>query len=184
VANFSSGTVVKFVGSTPSTFASFGSQKGPTGLAFDSAGNLYVSLNIDNTIREVTPSGVVSTFASTDLNRPKGLAFDASGNLYASNFNTIEKFTPAGVPSLFANSGLSVPLGLAFDTLGNLYVANQGNHTIEKFTSGGVGSLFADRLHSPNYLAFEVPEPSAAALALAAMPIPLLRRRRRVAARC
>ena len=54
-----------------STFAS--GFNGPAGLAFDSAGNLYVA-NDDGTVSEVTPAGVVSTFAS-GFNDPAGLAF-------------------------------------------------------------------------------------------------------------
>ena len=58
---------------------------------------------------EVTPAGVVSTFA-TGFNIPVGLAFDAAGNLYVANTgdNTVSKVTPAGVVSTFA-SGFTVP---------------------------------------------------------------------------
>ena len=61
----------------------------PDALAFDSAGNLYVA-NFgtyprgQDTVSEVTPSGVVSTFA-TGLTNPTGLAFDSAGNLYVAN---------------------------------------------------------------------------------------------------
>ena len=73
----------------------------PTGLAFDSAGNLYAANNTSNTIEMFTPGGVPSTFATTGLSNPIGLAFDSAGNLYAANHgnNTIEKFTPGGVGS-------------------------------------------------------------------------------------
>ena len=69
---------------------------GPSGLAFDSAGNLYAANVNANTIERFTPGGVGSVFANTGLNYPLGLAFDSAGNLYAANLNnnTIEKFTP------------------------------------------------------------------------------------------
>src|SRR5262249_41041666 len=59
----------------------------PTGLAFDSSGNLYVSSQTANRILKVTPSGVVSTFVDSNsgLDVPLGLAFDSSGNLYVAN---------------------------------------------------------------------------------------------------
>ena len=56
----------------------------PDGLAFDAAGNLYVANSGNDTVSEVTPAGVVSTFAS-GFNFPDGLAFDAAGNLYVAN---------------------------------------------------------------------------------------------------
>jgi sugar lactone lactonase YvrE len=134
------------------TFASTGLSQ-PQGLAFDSAGNLYVANAGNNTIEEFTPGGVGSVFASgAALSTPVGLAFDSAGNLYVANAgnNTIEKFTPGGVGSVFASNGtsgaaLSAPQGLAFDSLGNLYVANPGGpHAfIEKLDSGGNGSVFA-----------------------------------------
>src|SRR5262245_37449959 len=37
---------------------------GPTGLAFDAAGNLYVAENGSGTVRRVSHGGAISTFAS------------------------------------------------------------------------------------------------------------------------
>ena len=72
-------------------------------MAFDKNDNLFVSNWGTNTIIEITPGGVQSTFAS-GLNGPVGLAFDSAGNLYESNFNTdsILEFTPGGAESTFA----------------------------------------------------------------------------------
>jgi DNA-binding beta-propeller fold protein YncE len=116
----------------------------PNGLAFDASGNLYVT-NGNNTISEVTPGGIVSTFVDSNqgLNYPFALAFDASGNLYVANAgnNTISEVTPGGVVSTFVDStqGLNDPLALAFDA-GNLYVANAISNTISEVTPSGVVS--------------------------------------------
>jgi len=98
----------------------------PAGLAFDGSGNLYAANQGNGMISEITPGGVVTTFAS-GLSYPVGLSFDGSGNLYASNsYNgMISEITPGGVVTTFA-SGLSYPVGLAFDGSGNLYVAQSG----------------------------------------------------------
>jgi len=58
----------------------------PTGLALDSAGNLYVANYGNSTITKFTPSGAGSVFASTGLNGPESLAFDSAGNLYVANY--------------------------------------------------------------------------------------------------
>jgi sugar lactone lactonase YvrE len=142
--NNGNSTIEKYTSGGGSLFANPG--VAPAGLAFDSAGNLYVA-NDDtiNTIGKYTPDGGGSVFANAGLNVPEGLAFDSAGNLYVANLfgNSIVKYTPGGVGSIFASTGLSDPTGLAFDSAGNLYVANVGNSTIEKFTPGGVGSVFA-----------------------------------------
>jgi sugar lactone lactonase YvrE len=105
--------------STGSTFASgFGNV---AQMAFDSSGNLYVGDVSSNVIRKITPSRVVTNFAT--VSSPAGLAFDTSGNLYATdqNANTISKITPAGVVSTFvsASAGLTNPYALTIDSAGN-----------------------------------------------------------------
>ena len=93
--------------------------KGPAGMAFNSAGDLFVSDCSVNFITRITPNGASSVFA-TGLATPSGLAFDKTGNLFVANFwgNNIEKFTSNGVGSVFA-TGLNGPMGLAFDSAGN-----------------------------------------------------------------
>ena len=48
------------------------------------AGNLFVANDFNNTVSEVTPSGVVTTFA-VGFSGPEGLAFNASGDLFVTN---------------------------------------------------------------------------------------------------
>lgn len=117
-----------------------------TGLAVDSAGNLYVADG--SFIKKLTPGGVVSNFATGLSGGSEGLAFDSVGNLYVAlaGNNTIEEYTPGGVGSVFASTGLSSPQGLAIDSAGNVYAINHGSATIEKFTPDGVGSVFASGL--------------------------------------
>jgi len=126
----------------------------PTGLAFDSAGNLFVanvSKFINGAIYKFTPAGGRTTFAS-GLDLPAGLAFDSAGNLFVANVSkfingAIYKFTPAGGRTTFA-SGLTNPEAVAFDNAGNLFVSafystSYPGGAIYKITSGGVRSTFA-----------------------------------------
>lgn len=82
---------------------------GPSGLAFDSAGNLFVANNVANTIEKFSSTGTdLGVFAdsSDGITAPITLAFDELGNLYVTNsgIHTIEKFTTGGVGSLCATT--------------------------------------------------------------------------------
>jgi DNA-binding beta-propeller fold protein YncE len=104
-------------GGVRSTFAS--GFNNPQGMAFNSAGDLFVA-NWDRgtasetgTITEITPGGVQSTFAS-GLAYPTGLAFNSAGDLFVADWasENIYEFTPGGVRSTFAFQ--SSPTCLAF----------------------------------------------------------------------
>jgi sugar lactone lactonase YvrE len=90
----------------------------PTGLSFDPAGNLWVSLGITNRLVKFTPSqlatggfpeaaAVMLSGNATALSSPRGLAFDASGNIWVANSdgNSILEFTA----NRLASSGSPVP---------------------------------------------------------------------------
>jgi DNA-binding beta-propeller fold protein YncE len=120
-------TIYKFTtNGTRSVFAGpseFAEGEFPVGLAFDSSGNLFVSIETftdpgADSIVYFTPMGVKSTFA-TGLTTPRGLAFDGSGYLFVAESNPapdgdILKFAPGGgAPTVFA-SGIDLPEFLAF----------------------------------------------------------------------
>jgi sugar lactone lactonase YvrE len=149
-------------------FASSGLSS-PVGLAFDSAGSLYVGNNGNSTIVKFTSMGGVlssngTVFTSSNLGGPEGMAFDSAGNLYVANDNgNIVKFTSTGgvlssSGTVIANVGSGAG-GLAFDANGNLYVAIESgygsNASIEKFTlSGGVWTSAGAFGNSASLLSF------------------------------
>jgi len=133
----------------------------PFGLAFDTAGYLFVSTD-DGTIEKLGPNG--GTFASTGLNSyPTGLAFNQAGNLFSlvdmDNMSRVLKYDANGFSTVFATTAMG-SYSLAFNHLGDLYVANFGGF-IMKFTPDGVGSVFITDpgdysiLKSPVGLAFD-----------------------------
>ena len=77
----------------------------PAGLVIDSAGNLFVGDEINHSIRKVSPSGSVTTFA-TDVGFAAGLAIDESDTLYAVSgaSNLIWEFDPKGERTLVAGT--------------------------------------------------------------------------------
>ena len=137
----------------PARSAKFSS---PQGVAVDTKGNLYVADARNNTIRKITPGGIVSTMAgqtgkcgyadgvgsAAQFCNPGPLIVDGTGNLYVvdSYFHTIRKVTPDSAVSTLAGSPgykgaedgagsaahFCSPAGLAFDNTGNLLVSDQG----------------------------------------------------------
>ncbi|PYI84021.1 MAG: hypothetical protein DME26_13875, partial [Verrucomicrobia bacterium] len=90
----------------------------PYGVAVDSTANVYVADSYDNTIRKVTPTGVVTTLAGR-----AGSVGSADGTGSAARF-----YNPSGV---------------AVDSVGNVYVADTDNNTIRKVSPTGVVTTLA-----------------------------------------
>jgi sugar lactone lactonase YvrE len=169
------GVVSTLAGSAKPGFAdgtgAAASFNGPGGVAVDASGNVYVADHGNNTIRKITPAGVVSTLAGSpfpgyadgtgaaaSFYYPTGIAVDGSGNVYVADRNNhaIRKITSAGVVSTLAGSttpgsadgtgtaaSFRFPNNLAVDASGNVYVADQMNNTIRKITPAGVVSTLA-----------------------------------------
>lgn len=127
----------------------------------------------NNTIRKITPAGVVTTLAGLAGNpgsddgsgsvarfdRPRGLACDGSGNLYVADGNnqTIRKITPAGAVTTLAGMAdqaggedgtgsaarFSNPEAIVSTASGTLYVGEFGSPRIRKITSAGVVTTLA-----------------------------------------
>jgi streptogramin lyase len=139
----------------------------PTAVTGDRNGNLYLADAGNYTIRKITPTGLVTTFAGSPgqsgsadgvgsaarFGVPYGITIDVDGNLYVSdpgNF-TIRKVTLnaevttlAGSPGKYGHvngTASTVRLGnmrgIAVDKFGNLFVAENIDQTIRKISSSG-----------------------------------------------
>jgi uncharacterized protein (TIGR03437 family) len=95
---------------------------GPSGVAVDGSGNLFIADLYNARIRRVSADGIITTVAgnaisglsgdgglatSASLNYPIGVAVDASGNLFIAdaNNNRIRKVSASGIITTVAGSG-------------------------------------------------------------------------------
>ncbi len=156
----------------PATAAQF---YGPSAVATDATGNLYISDQNNNRVRKVNPSGYISAFAGTGvagftgdggpatnakLNSPRGLLVDGAGNVYISDNlnNCVREVNTAGIITTIAGYGtsgysgdggpataatLNGPQGLAIDATGNMYIAESGNQRIRKILTTGIITTYA-----------------------------------------
>ena len=153
---------------------------GPSGVAFDAAGNLYIGDYAGNRVRKVSPSGTITTVAGTGANgtgsfsngdgglatkatlaNPSGVAVDTAGNLYIadSNVSRVRKVSPSGIITTYAGSGntgafgpiyfsgdggpattaqLTFPVAVAVDATGDLFIADNNNNRIRKVSISGL----------------------------------------------
>ncbi len=112
-----------------------------TGMTFDGNGNLFVANYTYGTIKEISPTGVVSLFAS-GLTGPSSLGFDGSGNLYYSSsssrlLSTLRKIAPDGTDSQVVGSDAGgalfvqqtpEPSSLALVLLGGMGLLGRRSH--------------------------------------------------------
>jgi trimeric autotransporter adhesin len=146
--------------------ANSGSLSLPTGIAFDTAGNLYITDQGNQRIRKVGLDGNIRTIAGTGqsgfsgdgasalqatMQNPAGIRADANGNVYFadSGNNRVRKIDTTGKISTVFGDGttatLNNPKDIALDSQGNLYVSDYGGSLIDKI-SGGVSTIFAGRV--------------------------------------
>ena len=141
----------------------------PRGLVFDSKGNLDIAEVYCNCIRQVSPTGVISTLYTAAPSPyavvPKvpgieGLAIDSADSLYYTVWmgNVVVKVSPSGVATPVAGTGapgfggdggpaiaaqLHGPSGVTVDANGNIYIADTMNHRIRKVAPDGTISSVA-----------------------------------------
>ncbi len=102
---------------------------GPTGIAVDSAGDLFIADTGNNRIVEYTPLGVASVVSSGTLalNAPTGVAVYPSGVLVATdaaNGVSLLNGTSSEVLSFGSTYTTNSAQGVALDLAGNIYLTN------------------------------------------------------------
>lgn len=88
--------------------------RGPTAVALDDVGNLYVPDRLANRIRRIDPAGAMTTVAGSGLGH----------------------FTGDGISAV--NAALNQPNGVAVDPKGNLYIADTPNNRVRRVAPSGI----------------------------------------------
>jgi sugar lactone lactonase YvrE len=131
----------------------------PTAIAFDRAGEMYVSSRFDGTVYRVAPNGTMTSFAE-GMGIATGMAFDPAGNLYVGDRSgTIFKIGPDRQIFVFATLEASVSAyHLAFGPTGDLFVTGPTTSSFDsvyKIDQHGAVSIYYRGLGRPQGLAFD-----------------------------
>jgi len=151
---------------------------GPTGIAFDAAGDLYIADGYR--IRKVT-SGVITTIAgngmqfsgnggpatSAQIENPADVAVDSSGGVYfyaepgpEAIFKVIDgvmnTFAGTGTEGFSGDNGPAIDAqfasvgGIAVDSSGNSYISDFGNNRIREVSNGTIRTIAGTGATSPS----------------------------------
>ena len=138
-----------------------GQMSAPSGVAVDTAGNIYVADTANNQIEEftslglfvraLTAGGSTASAPGFAMNHPSGVAVDSSGNIYVADTgnNQVEKLSPDGtLLATFSAAGfvpgggsaarkMKSPAAVAIDATGDIFVADRGDNQIVELSSTG-----------------------------------------------
>jgi hypothetical protein len=131
----------------------------PTGLAFDSAGLLYVSSRYDGIVYQITPTGNMTVYVE-GMGVATGLAFDPEENLYVGDRSgTIFKISRSRQIYVFATLEPSIAAyHLSFGPEGYLYVTGPTTSSFDsvyRISSAGEVETFYRGLGRPQGTAFD-----------------------------
>ena len=116
----------------------------PAGIAFSTAGDLYIADSANNLVRQVA-KGVITTVAGNrteSLYRPRGVAFDPARGLYVTDGASIFKVVNGTSSVLLSPNQLNATVAsIALDSAGNLYIADTVGNRILEVSNAGITTV-------------------------------------------
>jgi cysteine-rich repeat protein len=127
---------------------------GPSGVAIDGIGNVYIADTVNGRIRRIDTAGVITTVAAGN-----GVAVDGAGNLYIPGTNVVRKIDTTGTVTTIAGTGtagysgdggpatsaqLTGPGGVAVDPSGNIYILDGWGRIRRVDTAGIITTVAGD----------------------------------------
>jgi streptogramin lyase len=124
----------------------------PTALAYDAAGNLFVSELPGRVQRVDAVTGARTVYGG--FSQPHGLDVAADGTVYVCDTfaNRIQRIAPDGTITTLA-AGLNLPVDLDVGPDGNIYVADFGGNRILRVTPSGTVTVIPSDARGTNSVA-------------------------------
>ncbi len=129
---------------------------GPSGVAVDGAGNVFVADTYNNSVKEILAAGGYTTVnvLNSGFWNPAGVAVDGNGNVFVADTdnNAVKEIMAAGgytTVNTLGNS-FSSPRGVAVDGSGNVFVADSMNDAVKEIEAAG-GYVTIDTLSSGSF---------------------------------
>jgi streptogramin lyase len=147
VANQGTSTITR-VAADGSSYVDFTVGSGPSGVAIDSAGNVWSANYYGNNVGLVTGGTTVASgagFTAGGIDHPQGIAADGAGTVWVANFRAPGFTELAGAGTSTPGAGLSpstgwapdsgnnTPFALAIDASGNVWMSNFNGNVLYEF---------------------------------------------------
>jgi serine/threonine-protein kinase len=140
VAGPSHGSAVTAPEQTELAFTGLDYRLSPGGVALDTDGNLYISIQnmYGKVLKLPAGSSRPTELPFSGLNRPRGVAVDGTGTVYVSDSDNQVVKLAAGSDNqeVLPFTNLNRPEGVAVDAGGTVYVADRGNDRVVKLAVG------------------------------------------------